>query len=320
MRHRRLGTSGLQVSEISLGSYQTLGATLDADQSRRLVHRALDLGINLFDTADGYAGGEAERILGRALGEIDRGDWVLATKCFFPRSSSPTNRGLSRKHVIESVERSLRNLRVEHIDLMQCHRFDPHTPLAETIDAMNVLIDQGKVLYWGIGRFEASQVEDACRISAETGRRPPVAHQTIYNMVNRSIEPEVLEVSARSGVGTLVYGALCQGVLTGKYAGDEIPPNSRAARSEARSGMYDLNPETVALAQRLRQIADEGGMSPAQLALGWCLRQPAVSSVIVGATRPEQLAENVKAAGAPLSGELLAKVETALAATAVNSD
>lgn len=313
MKHRRLGASGLRVSEISLGTYQTLGETLDLRQSRRLVRRALELGINLFDTADGYAGGQAESILGQILGEVDRRDWIVASKCFFPQSASPTNRGLSRKHVMESAERSLRNLRTDHIDLLQCHRYDPEAPLEETIDAMHTLVDQGKVLYWGIGRFEATQVEDVCRVAAQTGRRLPVSHQTIYNMVNRSVEPEVLKANARHGIGTLVYGALCQGVLTGKYAGGVIPRGSRAARSEANEGMYDLNEKTVALAERLRSIADGAGLSPARLALGWCLRQPAVSSVIVGATDVEQLVENARASDAVLSADVLAAIDAALA-------
>jgi len=314
LRHRRLGGSGLALSEISLGSYQTFGTTLDLEQSRRCIHRALELGINAFDTADGYGDGEGERILGRVLRDFDRGDWIIATKCFFPRSGVPTNRGLSRKHVIESVDRSLRNLGIDHIDLMQCHRFDAETPLEETIDAMNLLIQRGKVLYWGIGRFDAAQIGAAVRTAGEVGARRPVSHQTVYSLLNRSVEGEILDAADRHGLGTLVYGALCQGVLTGKYAVGAIPEDSRAARPSQRDGMYDLTADGVRRAGRLGALAAQAGLTPAQLSIAWCLRQRAVTSVIIGASRPEQLEDNVGASGVLLSADLLAAIEAALAA------
>jgi len=314
LKHRRLGNSGLVLSEISLGSYQTFGTSLDLEQSRRCIHRALELGINGFDTADGYGDGEAERTLGRVLRDFDRGDWIVATKCFFPRSDAPTNRGLSRKHVSESVDGSLRNLGIDHIDLMQCHRFDAETPLEETIDAMNLLIERGKVLYWGIGRFDSAQIGAVVQAAGAAAARRPVSHQTVYSLLNRSVEGEVLDAAGRHGMGTLVYGALGQGVLTGKYASGAVPQDSRAARPGQRDGMYDLTADGLRRAERLRAVAEEAGLTPAQLSIAWCLRHRAVTSVIVGATRPEQLEDSVGASGVLLSADVLAAIESALAA------
>ena len=309
MNYRRVGSSGLKVSEIGLGTWLGVGDRIDPAASRACVRAALECGINLFDTADVYAGGGAERALGELLAEVRRESVVIASKCFFPHSDAPNDRGLSRKHVVESVERSLRNLRTEHIDVMQCHRFDPEVPLAETVRAMDDLIRQGKVLYWGIGRFDVRQIGDAVRVARELGAVAPIANQYVYNFLNREVEPELLPRCEELGLGLLAYSPLGQGVLTGKYSGGSIPPGSRAADERLRRGMWEWKPEQIRRVERLRPIADDLGMSIAELALAWCLRQSAVASVIIGATRPEQVHENAKASGARLPADVLARME-----------
>ena len=259
MNYRRLGSSGLRISEIGLGSHQTFGTALDLERSRAVIRRALELGINYFDTADGYGGGEAERVLGSVLAEFNREDWVIGTKCFFPMSDAPTNRGLSRKHLFESVDRSLRRLGVDHLDLMQCHRFDSETPLDETVLAFEDLARQGKILHWGLGRCSAKQIGDVVRTCAARGVRPPIAHQTLYNMLQREIEPLVLPASRRHGIGTLAYAPLAQGVLTGKYLGGTLPGG--LPRGAARSaGGY---------------VRSASGSVVAGGAAGRCRRRPA---------------------------------------------
>lgn len=311
MRYRALGDSGLQVSEIGLGSHLTFGTRLDLANSRRCVARAIELGINLFDTADGYGDGEAERSLGRVLADHRREGWVVATKCFFPRSEARTDRGLSRKHVVESVHRSLRRLRVDHIDLMQCHRFDDATPLRETLETMDDLVRQGKILYWGLGNFSADQIEEATRLAASLGLRMPVAHQVRYSLFDRAIEPTVLSTARQCGLGTLAYGALGQGVLTGKYSAAEPPRGSRAADDELRDTMYDLRPGKVAVAARLAAVARSRDWAPGRLALAWCLRDEAISSVLVGASGPEQIEQNAVASGTKLDEGLRREIEAA---------
>ncbi len=299
------------VSEVSLGTWLNVGERLDRDASRACFRAALECGITFFDTADVYAGGAAERVLGELVREVPRESVVIATKCFFPWSERPDARGLSRKHVVESVERSLRHLGTEHIDLMQCHRFDPDVPLEETARAMDDLVRQGKILHWGIGRFDAGQVADVMRVAREHDVVAPVAHQWVYNFLNREIEAEIAPRCEEVGIGILAYSPLAQGVLTGKYAGGTIPAGSRAADERLRRGMWEWRAERIARVERLRPVASELGVSIAQLALAWCLRVPTVASVIIGATRPEQVVENAQASGRRLSGDTLAAMERA---------
>jgi voltage-dependent potassium channel beta subunit len=310
MEYRPLGRSGLRVSEVSLGSWLTLGSSVDAGRTRELVHAAFDLGVNLFDTADAYAGGRAEEVLGEALRDVPRPHVVIATKCFFPVSDRPNDRGLSRKHVVESVEASLRRLRTDYIDLHQCHRADSTTPIEETVGAYEDLIRQGKLLYWGVSEWRATQIVDACRTADARRAYRPISSQPQYSILRRGIEKEVLPACEREGLGQIVWSPLAQGVLTGKYSGGARPGGARATDADRGRFMQDLlATELVARVDRLRPQAAELGLSLAQLALAWCLRRANVASVIVGATRVAQIEENVRAAGVRMPAEVEAHVD-----------
>lgn len=310
MEYRQLGRSGLRVSEISLGSWLTLGSSVDLAATRELVQRAYDLGVNFFDTADVYANGAGEEALGAALKGLPRPYLVIATKCFFPMSESPNDRGLSRKHVTESVHASLRRLGTDYLDLHQCHRPDPATPIEETVRAYEDLIRQGKLLYWGVSQWRAAQIVDACRVAELRGAYRPISNQPQYNLLRRGIEKDVIPVSQREGLGQLVFSPLAQGVLTGKYSSGDVPEGSRGADAFRNQFMADfLRPENLALVDALRPLAGELGISLAQLALAWCLRQPNVASVIVGATKAAQLEDNAKASGLRLPREIVARID-----------
>jgi len=310
MRTRALGRSGLQVSELSLGSWLTLGSRVDFGETARIVHRAFDLGVNLFDTADVYAKGEAEKALGESLVELPRQQVVLASKCFFPMSEHPNGRGLSRKHIFESVEGSLRRLRTDYLDLHQCHRADPDVPMEETVRAYEDLIRQGKVLYWGVSMWSASEIAEACGLADQHGGYRPISNQPSYSILRREIEAGVLSTSEREGLGQIVFSPLGQGALTGKYSGGTIPDQSRANDPERNLWMARyLDAEVLERVDRLRPIAEQQGITLAQLALAWCLRRSGVSSVIIGATRIQQLEENVKSIGVELSTESIAQIE-----------
>jgi len=294
------------VSEIALGSWLTFGSSVDPEASGKLIQRAFDLGINFFDTADVYAGGAAEEVLGHAIRELPRHRLVLATKCYFPMSEGPNDRGLSRKHVVESVERSLRRLGTDYVDLHQCHRADPTTPMEETVRAYEDLIRQGKVLYWGTSEWRAAEIVDACRTADAWRAYRPVSNQPQYNLMRRQIEREVLPVSKREGLGQVVFSPLGQGVLTGKYSGGDRPSGTRAADPERNRFMEAyLESDALARVDRMAPLADRLGLTQAQLALAWCLRDPGISSVIVGVTRPEQLDDDVAAAGRTLPDEVV---------------
>jgi voltage-dependent potassium channel beta subunit len=310
MKYRNLGRSGLSVSEISLGSWLTLGSSVDRAATRELVQAAYDLGINFFDTADAYARGAGEEALGAALKGIPRPYVVIATKCFFPMSDRPNDRGLSRKHIRESTEASLKRLGTDYIDLMQCHRADPSTPMEETVRAFEDLIRQGKLLYWGVSEWRAEQILDACRTADATGGFRPISNQPQYSIARRGIEKAVIPTCVREGLGQVVWSPLAQGALTGKYAGGQLPSGSRATDDQRNSFMQDfLKPAELARVEQLRPFADALGVSMAELALAWCLREPNVSSVIIGATRREQIEQNVKAVEWALSAEDMAEID-----------
>jgi len=310
MRTRALGRSGLQVSEVSLGSWLTLGSRVDHTETARLLHQAFDLGVNFFDTTDVYAQGEAELAVGEALTDLPRHHVVLATKCFFPMTEHPNDRGLSRKHIFESIEGSLRRLGTDYIDLHQCHRPDPRTPVEETVRAYEDLIRQGKVLYWGVSEWSSDQIEQACGMADFHGGYRPISNQPQYSIMRRQIEGGVLETCEREGLGQIVFSPLGQGALTGKYSGGRIPEQSRANDPKRNLWMNDyLEADALARVDELQPIAKDLGISMAQLALAWCLRIPSVSSVIVGATRSDQLEENVKAAGVELAESVVAKID-----------
>jgi len=317
MQYRKLGKWGVKVSEVSLGSWLTFGHATDEETATQCVYRAYELGINLFDTANIYAAGRAEEVMGKALKAFRRDSYVLATKVYFPMGDGPNDRGLSRKHIFEQCHASLRRLNTDYIDLYQCHRYDVHTPLEETVRAMGDLIRQGKILYWGVSEWSASQILDAVHLCQQMNVDPPVSNQPHYNMLGREIEQEVLPMCERVGMGNIVYSPLAQGVLTGKYwPGSAPPPDTRAA--DDRSNMFMrwlMSEEVLTKVQKLRPIAERKGLSMAQLALAWCLRQPMVSSVIIGARKVSQIEDNVKASGVQLSPEDLRDIDIALGFT-----
>ncbi len=314
MHYRKLGNTGLKVSEISLGSWLTYGNAVEKDTALRTMDRAYELGVNFFDTANVYNRGEAEKVVGEALRRHERASYVLATKVFFPMSDRPNDSGLSRKHMMESAEASLKRLGLDYVDILYCHRFDPETPLEETLRAFDDLIRQGKVLYAGISEWTAAQIEQAARVSDRLLLHPIVVNQPKYNLLHRFIEQEVIPVSERNGIGQVVFSPLAQGLLTGKYRSvDDLPADSRAANSRMNFFIKrDLTPDALEKVSRLTAIADGLGMPLSRLALAWILRQPNVASALVGASRPEQIEENVKASGVILDDNTLDAIEEAL--------
>ncbi|HCP44476.1 MAG TPA: aldo/keto reductase [Deltaproteobacteria bacterium] len=310
MEYVNLGDSGLKVSRVALGSWLTFGSAVDASTTRACVQAALEGGVIFFDTADVYARGAAEELLGEALSDVKRTDIVLATKAFWPMSDNPNDRGLSRKHLVESVHASLGRLRTDYLDLFQCHRYDEDTPLHETVATMGMLIDQGKVLYWGVSCWTAAQILDACHIADELGCARPISNQPPYSLLERAVEPEVIPMSEREGLSQVVFSPLAQGVLTGKYSGGRLPAGSRGADEHRNVFMASLRDEQALKAvDQMVGLADEQGCSPAQLALAWCLRDQAVASVICGATRPEQVEENITASEVDLSDDVIERLD-----------
>jgi aryl-alcohol dehydrogenase-like predicted oxidoreductase len=301
------------VSEVSLGSWLTYGGTVEDDTAIACIHRAFELGVNFFDTANIYRRGEAEQVVGRALRGVDRDDYVLATKVYFPMGEGPNDRGLSRKHIVEQCERSLARLGVDYVDLYQCHRPDPETPLEETLRALDDLVRQGKVLYVGVSEWPAELLDEARRIQAGRGFDPIVSNQPQYSMLYRAIEADVMPLSERLGIGQIVWSPIAQGVLSGKYGpGDEPPEGSRATGPDASFMRAFMRDDVLEAVQRLRPIADGLGVSMAQLAIAWVLRADNVSSAIIGASRPEQVDENVAASGVELGDDVLSAIDEAL--------
>lgn len=323
MEYRRLGTSGLKLSALSFGAWVTFANQLDRGAARTLVAQAFDAGINFFDNAETYANGEAERIMGDVLADLrqPRDGWCVSSKVCFGASDHPlpTQKGLSRKHVIEACEQALKRLRVEHLDLYYCHRPDPDTPIAETVGAMDTLIRQGKVLYWGTSEWPAEAIAQAANIAHRHGMYGPTMEQPEYNLLHRQrVEVEYAPLYESIGLGTTVWSPLASGLLTGKYDAG-IPAGSRLATPGyewlARKHASSEGQARLQRARNFSALARELGENPAQLALAWCLRQPHVSSVILGASRPEQLAENLGAlaVAARLDAQACKKIEAATA-------
>jgi len=309
MKYRRLGKSGLKVSEIGLGSWLTFGHGVSDEVGRVCIRRAFELGVNFFDTADVYGRGAAEEFFGRELAAFRRQDLVIASKVYFPMSENINDRGLSRKHIFEAVEGSLRRLRTEYIDLYQCHRPDPEVEMYEVVRAMDDLVRQGKVLYWGVSEWPASAIEHAYEWAFALNAYPPVSEQPEYSIAARRVETNgVQKTCLEKGMGLLVWSPLKQGILTGKYAGGKVPKDSRAA-SEEMSCFFKLDRALVARVEQLRPLAERRGMSLAQLAIRWLLHRDAVSSVIIGATRAQQIEENVAAADFELTPDDLARID-----------
>jgi voltage-dependent potassium channel beta subunit len=314
MKYRKLGNSGLKISEIGLGSWLTYGKGVNNQIAHDCIHKAYELGINFFDTANAYESGKAEVVLGEALKEYPRSSYVVATKLFFPIGAGPNERGLSRKHIIEQCDASLKRLSLDYIDLYQCHRFDPEVPVEETLYALDDLIRQGKILYAGVSEWTAAQIESAVGIGKANHLRPLISNQPIYNMLERYIEDEVLPVCSQKGIGQIVFSPLAQGVLTGKYKPHaEKPEGSRAANDSTNEviNSYFRN-DVLECVQKLNYLAEGLGVTLSQLSLAWILRHSGITSAIIGASRPQQIEENVKAVDIELNAEVLQEIDQIL--------
>jgi voltage-dependent potassium channel beta subunit len=320
VEYRKLGRWGVRVSAVSLGSWLTYGGSVAEQTAVDCVNRAYELGVNFFDTANVYMRGAAEEVMGKALADKPRDSYVLATKVFHPMGDGPNDRGLSRKHVWEQLHHSLRRLGVDYVDLYQCHRYDVQTPLEETCQAMAHVIARGEVLYWGTSEWTADQIAHAVSICRARGWPEPVSNQPQYSALYRRIEQRVLPVSEELGLGQVVWSPLAGGVLTGKYPSvDDVPEDSRAASADRRWMGRFFTQETLDAVQRLRPLAEEAGLTMSQLALAWCLRQPGVSSVIMGATKTSHVDDNVAAADATPDPALFARMDEILQPVAQTS-
>lgn len=313
MEYRSLGKWGVKVSEIALGSWLTYGNTVDNKLAVNQIHHAVDKGINFIDTANVYALGKSEEVVGEALQSLKRDSIFLASKVFFPMGEGPNDKGLSRKHVFEQCHLSLKRLKTDYIDLYQCHRHDPDVPMFEVVRTMADLSAQGKILYWGVSEWPADKIEEAVLLANDMNVMPPVSNQPCYNMLARDIEEKVIPTSEKYGLGQVVFSPLAQGILTGKYKpGKPFPKGSRA--EDDRVNMFikgnDLTSnEILEQVEILSRIAADIGITMAQLALAWCLRLPNISSVICGATKLEQIDDNIGATEVQLSDDLLQKIE-----------
>jgi aryl-alcohol dehydrogenase-like predicted oxidoreductase len=313
MEYRRLGKTGMYVSEISYGNWITHGNQVEQDAAISCVRAALDAGITTFDTADVYAGTKAETVLGKALKGLRRESYELFTKVYFPTGTGKNDRGLSRKHIMESVHASLKRLNTDHIDLYQAHRFDVETPIEETLRAFEDLIRQGKVNYIGFSEWDAQQIGAAIKYQKENNFDRFVSSQPQYSMLWRVIESEVVPLCQREGIGQIVWSPMAQGVLTGKYLpGKKAPVGSRARHKSGNFMTGWLREEVLVAVQNLKPIAESLDLTIGQLALAWALQNPNVSSVIMGATKPSQVKENVKASGINLEPSVMKAIDVAL--------
>ncbi len=322
MHYRRLGRSGLKVSEISLGAWVTMGSQIDEKLSSDLIHHAFENGVNFFDNADIYARGQAELVMGKAIQDLPREELVISSKVFWPTMDGPNGRGLSRKHITESVEQTLKRLEVDYLDLYFCHRFDPDTPVEEVVFTMNTLIQQGKILYWGTSEWRASQIAEAYGIARQYNLIPPTMEQPQYHMFHRRrVESELAPIAESFGIGLTTWSPLASGLLTGKY-NEGIPVGSRASMDSMAWIKESITQERIAKVVQLKVIADELGITNAQLAIAWLLRRKEVSSVITGATKLAQLKDNLAAreAVANLDDPILEKIEKILQNDPLNHD
>ena len=315
MEYRRLGSTGMYVSEISYGNWITHGSQVEQEAAIKCVKTAFDSGITTFDTADVYAGTRAETVLGKALKGIRRESYELFTKVYWPTGTGKNDRGLSRKHIMESCHASLKRLNVDHIDLYQMHRFDFETPLEESLQAFEDLIRQGKVNYIGFSEWTAAQISSALKIQDARGYSRFVSSQPQYSALWRVIEAEVVPLSRKEGIGQIVWSPIAQGVLTGKYKpGAKPPAGSRATDKKSGAGMISrwMRDEVLEAVQKLQPVADSVGLTMSQLAIAWVLQNDNVSSAIMGATKPSQVKENVKASGVKLDASVMKAIDSAL--------
>jgi aryl-alcohol dehydrogenase-like predicted oxidoreductase len=313
MHFRHLGSSGLMVSEISYGNWLTHGSQVEEDAAFACVKAALDEGITTFDTADVYAGTKAEAVLGRALEGQRREGYELFTKVYWPTGPGPNDRGLSRKHILESIHGSLKRLKTDYVDLYQAHRFDHETPLEETMLAFADVVRQGKALYIGVSEWTAEEIRAGAKLAREL-KVPFVSSQPQYSMLWRVIEEKVIPASREHGIGQIVWSPIAQGVLTGKYKPGQKPPEGSRATDAMGSKFIQrfMTDDVLTRVQKLEPLAKEAGLSMAQLAVAWVLQNPNVSSAIIGASRPEQVRDNVKAAGVKLDPALLRRIDEVL--------
>ena len=319
MDYRHLGRSGLIISEIAYGNWLTHGSQVEEDAATACVRAALDVGITTFDTADVYAGTRAESVLGRALKGERREGLEILTKVFWPTGPGHNDRGLSRKHILASIEGSLRRLQTDHVDVYQAHRFDRLTPLEETMEAFADIVHSGKAHYIGVSEWSADQIRRGHALARELHIQL-VSNQPQYSALWRVIEPEVVPACEELGIGQVVFSPIAQGVLTGKYLpGQQPPEGSRATDDKGGANMIGrwMRDDVLERVQQLQPLAAEAGLTSAQLAVAWVLQNPNVSAAIVGASRPEQVAENAKAAGVKLDGDLLARIDAVLEPVAV---
>ena len=314
MKYRRVGGSGLKVSQIALGSWMTdLAGSQAVEVARHTVRLAYESGVNFFDCADAYSGGAAEIFLGECLKDYPRSKLVISSKVFFPVGDGANERGLSRKHIFEQVEKSLRNLRVDYLDMYFCHRFDPETPVEETLRALDDLVHQGKVLYYGVSEWSPVQITKALGIIKDMRLYPMTVLQPEYNMVDRYVEDEIFDICKENGLGIVPFSPLAQGLLTGKYRkGQPIPEGSRATHQADKQINNLLTDRNLDIVEQLLPIAQELNVPLSVLALAWTLRDPVVASVITGATKPEQLQMNLAADQLTLSEDVIRRIENIL--------
>lgn len=317
MKYRRMGKTGLKVSEIALGSWLTYGTVTEQDAATACVKQAVESGINHFDCSNAYGSRphEAEAALARALAPFPRHSYVLTTKAYWPVGPGPNDQGLSRKHIRHEVELSLKTLNTDYLDIFYCHRYDADTDLEETLRAMDDLVTAGKILYAGVSEWTAAQIAEGAAISRRSHLHALSVNQPAYNMLHRSLEKEIMPLCAREGIGLVVFSPLAQGLLTGKYRkGQDLPQTSRAAGSRGnylRQSLTDANLDKV---EKLAAIAQDLDIPLAQLALAWILRRPEVTSALIGATRPEQVEENVRASDVHLEPATLERIDAVLSA------
>ena len=320
MDFRYLGSSGLKISEITYGNWLTHGSQVENEQARACVRAALDAGISTFDTADVYANTKAQTVLGEALKGERRESLEIFTKVYWPTGPKGHNdTGLSRKHILESINGSLQRLQTDYVDLYQAHRYDTETPLEETMQAFADVVRQGKALYIGVSEWTADQIREGHRLAKDLGVQL-ISSQPQYSMLWRVIEGEVVPTCEELGISQIVWSPMAQGVLSGKYQPGQAPPEgSRAAHDEAGQSMGDfMKDDILSAVQGLRPVADEAGLTMAQLAIAWVLQHDNVASAIVGASRPDQVQDNVKAAGVRLDAEVLRTVDEVLGSVVVS--
>lgn len=314
MNYRNLGKWGLKVSEVALGSWVTDLAGTEAEKiALQTVNAAFDAGINFFDCADAYSGGAAEKFLGKALKEHSRNEFVVSSKVFFPVGRGANDWGLSRKHIIEQLDMTLKNMKLDYVDLYFCHRFDPTTPVEETMQVLSDMVAAGKILYYGVSEWSPVQITEAVAVTKEYHLRPLSVIQPQYNMVDRYIEDEIIGICEKNGIGITTFSPLAQGLLTGKYRkGAPIPAGSRATWQADKQINHLLTDDHLDKVEKLLKIAEEVGVPLSVLALAWILRKKQITSVITGASRPAQLEANIKASGLSLSQDVLDEIDKIL--------